>query len=134
MYSTKINTFILLKSDTVRTSSESDINRLFQNKSSSLLPVFDKLLGYVVEFGDMNISTTKNCILFHHNQTFLVVKPMKNSLNIKFYLAQFEEDELIYKTALYGKQFEHHIRVSTLDQVNNVLLKYIKLSYKLFQK
>jgi hypothetical protein len=114
--------------------SDNNIDRLFENKNSSLVYVFDKLLGYVIELGEMDIKTTKNCILFHENQTFLVIKPMKNFLNIKFYLAEFQEDHPVYKTAMYGKQFEHHIRVSTLDEVNDVLIKYIKLSYQLFQK
>jgi hypothetical protein len=110
------------------------LTKLFDNKKPHLIAVFDKILGCVIDFGIMEIKTTKNCILFYNNQTFLVVKPMMSYINIKFYLSEFREDFPIYKTALYGKQLEHHIKVTSLDEVNDLVIKLIHSSYLLFQK
>ena len=57
---------------------------------------------------------------------------MKTLLNIKFYLEEPWEHHPVFKTALYGKQHEHHIRISTIVEVNETILSLIKKSYHLF--
>jgi hypothetical protein len=113
---------------------EYQLTKLFDNKKPHLIAVFDKILGCVLDFGEIEIKTTKNCILFYNNQTFLVVKPMVSYINIKFYLPEFREEFPICKTALYGKQLEHHIKVSNLEDVNDIVIKLIHASYLLFLK
>ena len=109
-----------------------DIDNLFENKSDELIYTFDKILSFVVDLGDIEISATKNCVVFFKTQTFLVIKPMKTLLNIKFYLEEPWEHHPVFKTALYGKQHEHHIRISTIVEVNETILSLIKKSYHLF--
>jgi hypothetical protein len=111
---------------------KSSIDNLFENKQGELIYVFDKILSYVYDLGNVEISATKNCIVFFKTQTFLVVKPMKTSLNIKFYLQEPFKSPPVFKTAPYGKQHEHHIRISTLEEANDLLFKYIKQSHDLF--
>jgi Domain of unknown function (DUF5655) len=108
------------------------IDNLFENKNSELVYVFDKILSQVVDFNDVEISATKNCIVFFKAQTFLVIKPMKSVLDIKFYLPEPFDRFPFYKITKYGKQHEHHIRISTVDEVNDTILKFIKLSHDLF--
>lgn len=111
-----------------------DIDNLFLNKPEELLLVFDKILSYAAAFSLVEISATKNCIVFFSTQTFLVIKPMKKELNIKIYLEEASEDEIFFKVALYGKQHEHNLRIATVEQVNNEVLGFIKKSYQLFNK
>ena len=109
-----------------------DIDNLFENKPEELIYAFDKILSYTVDLGDIEISATKNCIVFFKTQSFLIVKPMKNVLNIKLYLKEPWEHYPVFKTALYGKQYEHHIRISTGEEVNEIVYSLIKKSYHLF--
>lgn len=109
-----------------------EIDHLFIGKPSELLLAFDKILSTVIEFDNVKISATKNCIVFFKTQTFLVIKPMKKELNIKFYLAQPHPIYPIYKVALYGKQHEHQIRISTIEEVTPQLFSLIKQSHNLF--
>ncbi|TAE13704.1 MAG: hypothetical protein EAZ47_10700 [Bacteroidetes bacterium] len=109
-----------------------EIDNLFLNKPTELLYAFDKVLCAVANFDDVEISATKNCIVFFKRQTFLVVKPMKQVLDIKFYLKEPFYGANIYKVALYGKQHEHHIRISHAEQIDDAVLKYFKASYQLF--
>ena len=76
-----------------------DIDSLFENKGGELIYVFDKLLLAVAEWPGVDISATKNCIVFVTSQTFLVVRPMKKLLNIKFYSDTLIESPLIFKTS-----------------------------------
>lgn len=111
--------------------SNQNIDNLFLGKPQILSYLLDKLLAHVIEWDNVHISATKNCIVFVASQTFLVVKPMKTALNIKFYLATPHHVAPIYKTELYGKHYEHHIRVMDLEDVNAQLIKFIQTSYKL---
>ncbi len=109
-----------------------DIDNLFENKNEELIYAFDKILSYVVDLGEIEVSATKNCVVFFKTQSFLIVKPMKNVLNIKLYLKETWEHYPVFKTALYGKQYEHHIRISTGEEVNEIVYSLIKKSYHLF--
>jgi hypothetical protein len=109
-----------------------DIDNLFENKESELLYAFDKILSYVIDLQDVEISATKNCVVFFKTQTFLVIKPMKNVLNIKFYLQEPWEHFPVFKTARYGKQHEHHIRISTLEEVDETIFRFVQQSHDLF--
>jgi hypothetical protein len=108
-----------------------DLDKLFENKIEILSFLFDKILDNVISWDNVSVSATKNCIVFVSTQTFLVVKPMKKELDLKFYLQTQNEEFPIYKSCEYSGKFEHHIRVSELEEVNSQLINFIKSSYKL---
>ena len=64
---------------------------------SELVYAFDKIRSCVVGPGGIEISATKNCVVFFETQTFLVIKSMRKLLNIKFYL---QEPIINYKLLL----------------------------------
>jgi Domain of unknown function (DUF5655) len=109
-----------------------DIDSLFENKQGELVYAFDRILSFVDDLKSVEISATKNCVVFFKTQTFLVIKPMKTLLNVKFYLQEPFKEHPVFKTALYGKQHEHHIRISTMEEANETLFKFIKQSHDLF--
>ena len=109
-----------------------DIDNLFLGKPNELMFAFDKILSSVFDFENVEISATKNCVVFFKTQTFLVVKPMKKALDVKFYLSDPLNRFPIIKVGLYGKQHEHHVRISTLEEVNPQLFSFIKQSHDLF--
>lgn len=109
-----------------------DIDNLFFNKKDSLVRVFDRILPFIVDLKEVDISATKNCIVFFKTQTFLVIKPMKNVLNIKFYLSEPMDIYPIIDVKQYGRQFEHHIRLAEVDEVDAVVFDFIRKSHDLF--
>ncbi|MGL2993894.1 DUF5655 domain-containing protein [Flavobacterium sp. TSSA_36] len=108
-----------------------DMDSLFENKAPILISIFDKLLFEIADWQNVNISTTKNCIVFVKNQTFLIIRPMKKELDIKFYLPNFSDEFPIHKCVEYSGKFETHIRVSELEQISPQVFKLIKTSYNL---
>ncbi|MFM2285265.1 MAG: hypothetical protein RLZZ543_762 [Bacteroidota bacterium] len=107
------------------------IDSLFEGKGEELVLVFDKLLSLIIDWENVAVSATQNCIVFVHRQTFLIIKPMKKQLDLKFY-SELEQDEFpIIKSVYYSGRFENHIRVSQLDELTPSVLKFIKQSYQL---
>lgn len=111
--------------------SQQALDTLFIGKAAQLPFVFDVLLSIITAWDNVNVSATKNCIVFISTQTFLVVKPMKKELDIKFYLPTESKEFPIYKSCIYGASYEHHIRISQTEEVDTQLFTFIKQSYKL---
>lgn len=107
------------------------IDSLFEGKSEELIMVFDKLLSEVIDLENVAVSATKNCIVFVHHQTFLVIKPMKKLLDLKFYSEMEHHDYPIIKSVFYSGKYENHIRISSLTELTTVVYNHIKQSYKL---
>jgi hypothetical protein len=107
------------------------IDSLFEGKAEELVFVFDKLLSEIIDWQNVAVSATQNCIVFVHNQTFLIIRPMKKELDLKFYSATQQEEEPILKSILYSGKFQNHIRVSKLEDLTQTVYSYIKQSYHL---
>ncbi len=107
------------------------LDSLFKSTHPDLILVFDKILGEVADWDGVLVSTTHNCVVFVHRRTFLVIKPKKKELDIKFYSKEMLQNNLIAKSTLYGKKYENHIPLIHLSQLNPSLFDYLRKSYQL---
>lgn len=107
------------------------LDTLFEGRSEELVLVFDKILAEVSDWPQVLISTTPNCIVFYRRTGFLVIRPMKKWLDIKFYSKVAHKDKPIIKSAPAGKKFENHIRLAALDELKPWVVAYLRESYDL---
>lgn len=107
------------------------IDSLFEGKATELVFVFDRMLSEIIDWENVVVSATQNCIVFVHHQTFLIIKPMRKELDLKFYSATLLENELVVKSIPYSGRFENHIRVAKLDDLEQAVFSFIKQSYNL---
>lgn len=107
------------------------IDSLFEGKSDELVFVFDKLLSEIIDWDKVAVSATQNCIVFVHNQTFLIIRPMKKQLDLKFYTPTEQDEFPIIKSIFYSGKYENHIRISNLSELNPIVYTYIKQSYNI---
>jgi len=92
---------------------------------------FDKLLSQVADWDDVAISTTPNCIVFVHHQTFLVIKPMKAELDVKFYSTLAPAGLPLHKSYIYSGRYANHFRISKVEDLAPVMIRFIRESYEL---
>lgn len=107
------------------------IDSLFEGKAAELVLVFDRLLSDIIDWEDVAVSATQNCIVFVHNQTFLIIRPMKKQLDLKFYSKEEQDEFPIIKSIFYSGKYENHIRISSLTELTTLVYSHIKQSYKL---
>lgn len=106
-----------------------NLNSLFVGRAPELVLVFDKLLAEVADWEDVLVGTTPNCIVFTRRLTFLVIRPMKKEMDIKFYSKVHHPEKPVIKSTAIGNKFENHIRISLLDDLRPGMFAYIRESY-----
>jgi hypothetical protein len=104
---------------------------LFDGRSEELVLVFDKILAEVADWPKVLVGVTPNCIVFARRVGFLIIRPMKKWLDIKFYSAVPHPEKPVIKSIAAVKKFANHIRVESLDNLRPALFKYIRESYDL---
>lgn len=107
------------------------IDDLFFNKSDEIVLIFDKLLEFLSSLENVEVSATKNCIVFVRNKTFVVAKPMIKFLEIKFYSNEPIEDDDLYKCHLWSSKYESVIRVQNKGELKPKHFHYFKNSYQI---
>ena len=108
-----------------------DMDSLFEGKHESVMHLFDKLLLTVTEWEDVSVSATQNCFVFVHRQTFLVVRPLKKHLNLKFYSQHEASGHFVTRSVPYAGKFEHHAVINSPEQLSPELFRSIHESYRL---
>ncbi|HEY0040694.1 MAG TPA: DUF5655 domain-containing protein [Flavisolibacter sp.] len=107
------------------------IDDLFMSKPASLRALYNKLAKEMHAWEGVSFSATKSCIVFLSAKTFLVVKVMKNELDLKFPLPAECDEFPIYKRAAYGKKVEHHIRLRDEDDLDGDVFKLLHRAYQM---
>ena len=109
---------------------EVDMDELFEGKAPELVLIFDRLLEQIVQWDEVGVSASKNCIIFIHKQTFLVIRPMKTQLDLKFFLQEHSLAHPISKCVAERQRFATHIRLKREEEVTAAVFKLIKQSYR----
>ncbi len=111
---------------------EVSIDALLEGKAPELTLVFDKVLAEVALWEGVEVSASKNCVVFVHRQTFLLVRPMKKELDLKFFLREKQPGPLISKIKDERSKWAHHIRLSKLEDLQPEVFRMIRQSWKVF--
>jgi hypothetical protein len=107
------------------------LNSLFEGRPAELVLVFDKILAEVADWDGVLVGATPNCIVFTRRLTFLVIRPMRKELDIKFYSKTVHPEKPVVKSAALGNKFENHLRIALLDDLRPIVFKYLRESYQL---
>lgn len=107
------------------------LDSLFKDRPAELVLVFDKILAEVADWEGVLVGTTPNCIVFTRRLTFLVIRPMKRELDIKFYSKVPHPEKPVLKSVAWGNKFENHIRIAQLDDLRPALFGYLRESYEM---
>lgn len=107
------------------------LDSLFEGRSPELVLAFDKILAEVADWPKVLIGVTPNCIVFTRRVGFLIIRPMKKQLDIKFYSAVQHTEKPVIKSVAAGNKYANHIRIESAEEVRPGLFQYIQESYEL---
>lgn len=106
-----------------------DIGELFLDKPDELVLAYDTLYQMVIPWLPNSVGATTKAIVFTSKKAWLIVKPMKQELDLKFYYHEPIQSDLIKRRGMMGRKHAHHIRVNHEDQVNGELLQLLKIGH-----
>ena len=81
--------------------------------------------------GSVLVGTTPNCIVFTRRRAFLIIRPLKKELDLKFYSKAAHAEKPVVKSVAVGNKFENHIRLSFMDQLKPGIFQHFRESYEL---
>ena len=122
---------VLRKANAVHYCQKVEIDDLFIDKTDEIVLAFDKIYQQYLDREDVDISATKNCVVFLRNKTFLVIKPMKKWLEVKFFSDGVIEDDSLHKSFQHGKNYNCIVRFESEHEINQRYFEYFDASYEI---
>lgn len=111
------------------------IDDLFVNRPENLILAFDKLLVTVMDWLPNDAGAAVNTIVFTNKKAWLIVKPMTKELDVKFYYDEVLQSPYLKKVSDFGRnKFAHHIRIREAYEINEEVVKLLKLGYDFAMK
>ena len=117
------------KEDQRHTCSTKDVGELFINRSDELILLYDALASVIGNWDNVEIRAATHSVVFSVGRAFLVLKPMKDQLDLKIYLNEEMESELFFKVNKYYGRFQCQIRLQNEWQMTDEFLDLVGLSY-----
>lgn len=105
------------------------LEEMFANREPSFYTLFTQVHQQLVKWKAVQASATQNCVVYVARRTFLVIRPMKSALDIKFYLDVLVDEFPVYKTESRGKRIGHYLRLFETNDIDSAVWILIKRSY-----
>jgi len=106
-----------------------DVGELFIGKPDEMVLAWDSLTQMVMEWQPNVYSASTKSIVYTSKKAWLIIKPMKSMLDIKFYYDDKIESNMIARHAKFGNKIAHHIRIKEESEVTQELLELLKQGY-----
>jgi len=107
-----------------------DIGELFVGKPDELVVAFDDLLHLIASWKPNTFGASRHTVVFTSKKAWLIIKPMKKELDLKFYYVT-QLDSPLFKTITdYSNKFAHHIRIAHPDQLSDEVMGLLRKGYE----
>lgn len=108
---------------------EVSIDDVFLKASDEVLLAFDTLMSEVMSWDGVAMSATKNCVVFVRKKTFLVAKPMKAFLEVKFYSNELIDDPALHRSQPWSGKYQGIFRFANEREIYSGHFDYFKGSH-----
>lgn len=106
------------------------IEQQYAGAKAALRPIYDKVLSIVLAFGDdVEIAPMKAYVSLRRKKQFLCIQPStKDRVDVGIKLKGAAPTERLLEGGFNG-MVSHHVRVNTLDDIDEQLLAWIRQAY-----
>lgn len=106
-----------------------DVGELFLDKPDALVLAYDDIITGIDSWKPVHIGAATHTVIVTSKQAWLIIKPMKSVLDVKFYTDYPIDSDRIKKIDEYGTKFGHHIRIKDPIEVDHDLFRLLKEGY-----
>ena len=127
---------ILVEKIKVTVSDEIKVAQFLTGKSVHTLALYHHFLSKFEKIGEISIEATKTMIGISngHKRIAWVTQLGKNFIHVVFPLREPYFDNLCFQKVAQvpgGNQFNHHLRILNADDVNDEVLEFMRIAYKM---
>ena len=109
---------------------ETTIDEIFAKSSDELILTFDRILTEVVSWEPCTVGAAKKAVVFTSKKAWLILRPLKKELDLKFYCDQPIESDLPEKVRPSFGKFAHHIRLQNEEQVTSEVIDLLRQGFE----
>jgi hypothetical protein len=123
------NTIVTLSKDE-GTTPESLVQNQYRGKEN-LLPIYEKLLSVVKEFGtDVTVTPKKSTVSLIRKKQFALISPAtKTRIDLGLKLVGKDLTERLENSGPFGSMCTHRVKISTLEEVDDELINWLTEAY-----
>ena len=110
--------------------STKEIGELFLDKPDALVLAYDDIIQGISGWKPFSSGASVHSIIITSKKAWLIIKPMKKELDVKFYTAQPVDSDRIRRTTTYPNKVAHHLRISDPVQVNREFFEILRHGYE----
>ena len=106
-----------------------DVGELFLDKSDELVLAFDAIMTTVMGWEPNYMGASIHSVVFTNRKAWLIVKPMKKELDIKFYYPERIDSDQIHRYVAYPNKIAHHLRVKEAYEIDQAVISLLRKGY-----
>jgi len=106
-----------------------DIGELFIDKPDRLVLMYDAIRQVVMQWQPNYVGPSTKSIVFTNEKAWLIIRPMKKQLDLRFYLQDRYDHPRIQKHQKYSNKCAHHIRITDKYQIDEELFALLRMGY-----
>lgn len=110
--------------------SQKEIGELFLDKPDDMVLAYDDLVQVISKWTPFSIGASVHSVVVTSKKAWLIIKPMKSELDVKFYHDSLLESERIKKVTKMGKRYAHHIRIRSSEELNEDIYGLLKMGFE----
>ena len=124
------NTIVTLSKDD-KTSEEDLVINQYKGKES-LLPIYEKLLPILNDFGnDVTITPKKGSVSIIRKRQFVLIKPAtKTRIDLGFKLKDKPTTDRLGDSGPFGTMCTHRVQLTSVDDVDEELISWMQEAYQ----
>ncbi|MEM6261040.1 MAG: DUF5655 domain-containing protein [Bacteroidota bacterium] len=107
-----------------------DIGELFLGKPDELVLAYDDLVQGMAGWEPNSIGASIHSIVMTSKKAWLIIKPMKSQLDVKFYTDDPPISKRIKKTTSYRNKFACHIRIAHPDEIDEEVFFLLRKGFE----
>lgn len=108
---------------------QKDVGELFLGKPDALVLAYDNIIQGISSWDPFSSGASVHTIIVTSKRAWLIIKPLKKELDVKFYTDQPVESDLIHKITEYRGKFANHIRIREPWEVNDEVLRLLRYGF-----
>ena len=96
-----------------------------------LLPIYEQLISYIKTLGsDVTITPKKGSVSIIRKRQFFLIKPAtKSRIDLGFKLKDKPVTDRLENSGPFGTMCTHRVKISSIDEIDNELMDWIKEAY-----